>query len=95
MLINMYMKKQANKHRSIISILNKIFGKNSTVFKSFSDSNVIELYSLPEMRIYIYTWFSHSFFPLFVCLLALLVWLYHFHVIIASMSFIIAFMCFQ
>ena len=42
------MQKHGSKHRSIISILNKIFGKNFTVLKVFSDTaaNFIELFSL-------------------------------------------------
>ena len=72
------MQKQGSKHRSIASMLNKIFGKYFTVFNVFADTaaNFIKNFSLPQIRtIHIHVSLLHSLFLLlafFACLLVCL-----------------------
>ena len=79
------MQKQVSKHRFIISVLNKIFGKHFTVFNVVTDTaaNLSNLFHSFELELYIYTFaccivcFSCLFFCLFVC---------GYHVVISSVS---------
>ena len=90
---------QKQGHRSIISMLNKIFSKRFTVFNGFTDiaASFIRFFSLPWLRnIHVYVFLLHRlhrlyvclFVCLFVCLLVCLL-LYGYFVIIASVSSII------
>ena len=66
------MQKQGSKHRSIIYMLSKIFGKNFTVFNIFADraAKFIQPFSLPWIRtIHIHVCLLHNRFVLFVYLL--------------------------
>ena len=92
------MQKQGSKHRSIIFMLKKIFGKHFTVLNAFADAaaNFIKLFSLHWIRdIHIQTCLCDSlflllFFCLFLCLNGLLVCLFDglcgYHIIITSVS---------
>ena len=69
--------KQEIKHRSIMSMSNKIFGKYITVFNVLGDTaaNFIKLFSLPLARtkqIHVFCLFNSLFVCLFICLF---VWL--------------------
>ena len=69
------MQKQGSKHRSIIYMLSKIFGKNFTVFNVFADraANFIQSFSLPWIRtIHIHVCLLHNRFVLFVYLIVCL-----------------------
>ena len=62
------MQKQRRKHRSMVSMLNKIFSQHFTVFKVLVDkkANVIKVFSLPWIKIiHIYICSLHSLFLLF------------------------------
>ena len=68
-----------SKHRSIISKLNQIFGKNSTVFNFFSDTvaNFIKIFHHFEFGLCIYLvcffcLFAYLFVYLFVCVVIML-----------------------
>ena len=77
--------KQGSKHKSITSILNKIFGKHFTVFNVSADTaaNFIKLFSLPRIRtMHIHVCLLQSLFLLFV--VCLLVCFRGYHVIITS-----------
>ena len=71
------MQKQRSKHRSIISMLNKIFDKHFTVFNVFADkaANLIRLFHCLELELYIYTFYCciscscYLFLSLSVCFL--------------------------
>ena len=80
---------KGSKHRSMISMLNKIFGKDSTIFSVFADTaaNFIKPSSLPWNRtIHIHVYLLQNLFLLFAFLVVcLLVCLSKYHVIIASM----------
>ena len=59
------MQQQESRHRSIISILNKIFGKHFTVFNNFADieANFIKIFLLPCIRaIHIHLFLLYSLF---------------------------------
>ena len=72
------MQKQGSKRSSIISMLNKVFGKCLAVFNNFADTtvNFIKYFLLPGIgTIHIYVSLLHRLFLLFVfclfvCLLA-------------------------
>ena len=50
------MRKQANRHGSVISVLNKVFAKHFTVFNIFPDmvASFIKLHHCPEFKLKIY-----------------------------------------
>ena len=86
---------QKQGHRSIISMLNKIFSKRFTVFNGFTDiaASFIRFFSLPWLRnIHAYVFLLHRLHRLYVCLFVCLLvclLLYGYFVIIASVSSII------
>ena len=80
------MQKQASKHRSIIFLLNKVFGKHFNVFNVLADmaSNVVKIFAMLWVRaIHMHVFLLHSLFLLFVfltvclfdCCCFLFVWL--------------------
>ena len=79
--------KKVNKHRSIISLLKKIFDKHFTVFNVFADTaaNFIKNFSLPRIRtIHIHVCLLHSLFLLLVLFVCLFVYSCGYHIFIPS-----------